>query len=50
MFLGSKVRLVGRADNLSAISDLLYFYFTLFTLWRRSALPVRYELDCYCYK
>jgi hypothetical protein len=22
-----------------------------FTLWRRSVLPVRYELDCkYCYK
>jgi hypothetical protein len=26
-------------------------YVDSFTLWRRSVLPVRYELDCkYCYK
>jgi hypothetical protein len=44
MFLESKVRRVRKADNLTAICDS-------FTLWRRSVLPVRYELDCkYCYK
>jgi hypothetical protein len=67
MFLGSKVRRVRRADKLTAIcADCLDNVGSLtshnpiglhgllrdsFTLWRRSVLPVKYELDCnYCYK
>jgi hypothetical protein len=65
MFLGSKVRPVSRADSLTTICEPtvgsltshnltgLYTasYGDSFTLWRRSVLPVRYELDCkYCYK
>jgi hypothetical protein len=65
MFLGRKVRPVRRADSLTSIYDNLdnvdHHLTTLkastacygysFTLWRRSVLPVRYELDCkYCYK
>jgi hypothetical protein len=65
--MGSKVRPVRGADKLTAISaDCLDTVGSLtsrnsiglqgllrdsFTLWRRSVLPVRYELDCkYCYK
>jgi hypothetical protein len=69
MFLGSKVRLMRGADNLTAIYEPIVVdslgYHNIsqpyrpprsvtgdsFTLWRRSVLPVRYELDCkYCYK
>jgi hypothetical protein len=68
MFLGSKVRRVCRADNLTAIYEPIVetnvecltshnpislhgLLWDSFTLWRRSVLPVRYELDCkYCYK
>jgi hypothetical protein len=68
MFLGSKVRPVRRADNLTAIcapsvktmwdpqhlttlKASTVCYGDSFTLWRRSVLPVRYELNCkYCYK
>jgi hypothetical protein len=59
MFLGSKVRRVRRADNLTAICEPIVGSLTshnsiglqdllrdIFTLWRRSVLPVRYELDC----
>jgi hypothetical protein len=64
MFLGSKARPVCRADNITAISETMWdpqdrtnlqtstaCYGDSFTIWRRSVLPVRYELDCkYCYK
>jgi hypothetical protein len=65
MFLGSKARPVRGADNLTAICEAIVGSLTshspiglhgLLTgiallLWRRSVLPVRYELDCkYCYK
>jgi hypothetical protein len=63
MFLGSKVRRVRKADNFTAICEPIVYtmwdpehlttacYGDSFTLWRRSVLPVRYELDCkYCYK
>jgi hypothetical protein len=45
--------------NNGTISSLLWLSYSVskasngdsLTLWRRSALPVRYELDCkYCYK
>jgi hypothetical protein len=68
MLLGSKVRQVRKADNLTTIYELIVvdnvgsltsrnpiglhgLLRDIFTLWRRSVLPVRYELDCkYCYK
>jgi hypothetical protein len=44
-----KERPVRMAKHLSYISTACYG--DSFTLWRRSVLPVRYELDCkYCYK
>jgi hypothetical protein len=59
MYLGSEVWQERRADNLAAICVPIVTtlwastacYRDSFTLWRRSVLPVRYELDCeYCYK
>jgi hypothetical protein len=53
MFVGSKARPVFTADNPTAICEPIVYpcYGDSFTLWRRSVLPVRYELDCkYCYK
>jgi hypothetical protein len=65
MFLRNKVRPVRRAneflradclDNVGSLTShnpigLHSLLRVSFTLWRRSVLPVRYELDCkYCYK
>jgi hypothetical protein len=37
--------------RLTTLSASTTCYGDSFTLWRRSVLPVRYELDCkYCYK
>jgi hypothetical protein len=37
--------------RLATLSASTVCYRDSFTLWRRSVLPVRYELDCkYCYK
>jgi hypothetical protein len=38
-------------QHLTALYASTACYGDSFTLWRRSVLPVRYELDCkYCYK
>jgi hypothetical protein len=67
MFLGSRGRPVRRTDltnicetifrtmwdpqYLTTLQASTACYGDSFTLWRRSVLPVRYELDCkYCYK
>jgi hypothetical protein len=40
--------IVGESERNGPLEDC---YRDSFTLWRRSVLPVRYELDCkYCYK